>query len=175
MNNNRIMNNRLEYEGKTMEEARTLMTKIMKEQTKVATVHEDRNECTDFWIGSKRVAYRTRNMGKYFDRYGHQFSIRYKQINNAHTEYFKMKEGKAPDYMLYAWVEGNKIAKWVLIDLKKFCQIHFQEDAMKQKADKKIWYEDPKYNPIDGSMGMFFNLIDDIVIKSNFYGKECNV
>lgn len=91
-----------------------------------ATAEEDQSHNTDLIVlrlEAVRIACRVRKF-QYLPMYGHQITIRYSRPNGKPTEYQKMSAGWG-DYILYGFSnqQGDRLARWVLGDLRVFRQM----------------------------------------------------
>jgi hypothetical protein len=95
-----------------------------------APVEEDQRRNTDLIVlklDTVRVACRLRRHA-YLARYGGEFTIRASRPSGAETELSKMLSGWG-DYLFYGFAsaEGDRLAAWVLGDLKEFRVWHHRE------------------------------------------------
>ncbi len=86
-----------------------------------APVEEDNHRNTDLIVlrmEALRIACRVRRH-KYYQQYGHQFTIRLSRASNAKTELTKIIEGWG-HYLLYGFGQDGKLTAWTLADLGVF-------------------------------------------------------
>jgi len=84
-------------------------------------IAEDQERNTDLIVmkmDSVRIACRVRKES-YFERYGHEFTIRSGRPSGNKTELRKVVEGWG-DFMFYGFGDGEIIKHWSLLDLKVF-------------------------------------------------------
>lgn len=86
-----------------------------------APLEEDQKRNTDLVVlkmEAVRIACRVRRQ-KYYDPYGHQFTIRLSRPSSAKTELTKIVEGWG-HYFLYGFGHDRKLIAWTLADLSVF-------------------------------------------------------
>lgn len=85
-----------------------------------AVEHLDTNEATDMLAESGwQIAIRSRSYGKYFKKFGNQFTLRARRLNGTETELSKIRRGFG-DFLFYGFAEGVEHRYFYIIDLNVF-------------------------------------------------------
>jgi len=127
---------------------------------------EDMEQCKDFVmniaVGTGDVLCRVRRK-QFLERFGAQFSIRYRSRSGKPTEIHKLREGKGRWY-LFGYSDGKaKFAYWRIFDINKM-----REDRVFD--DMNLWTI--RSNP-DGSKGMYCDISKlEKYIVASFGGKD---
>jgi hypothetical protein len=109
-----------ERSDKVLADARWVIERAIGWNTHLAVDHLDNHEATDVLADCGwQIAIRSRSYGKYFEKYGNEFTLRSCRGNGMETELSKIRRGFG-DYLFYGFAQGFEHRYFNIIDLAVF-------------------------------------------------------